>query len=512
MKKMMIFSLFMIGIYPACATAAMQDMLNKMFMSNVTTPGSYQTQNRAGFVGGSVELRTPVKPITLAAFDPPRFNAGCGGLDMYGGSFSFINASQITALFRQIMSNAIGLMFQAAIAVIDPVIEHLVNYFQDVVNGLNKLSSNTCAIAHKLTDSTFHPEGQTTQTQDTWSSFTAATGLSSDKFSQMFSSPAKQQTAMAQAENTPQNANTGNTTWRALQRTSAFDMLDFFSASPSTGTISDNDYKAQILMSLLGTKIVTAAGAQTPPKDAAPSGSASSTSTAIQTPTEVAPVLRIGDLINDGKTTNTMYVLDCQSDTVTAGIAGTPAGAQFGHMGCPIVQSDPIQFSGTLPYIDNMLYGDPNQTDPTIILANAINYTAGNPMPNVSTMDILMNGNTGTLTVSQQQFLRVMPGPIARILINAQSDPANFAAIFPYLEKYAAVAMAVQIGESAKHAADAAWSKVKDIPEPEIVVKSIEHLNDDLARLRKERDDLSKNVQLAYELSKSVRQDNQNAR
>lgn len=509
MKNFIALTLVLAALIPASASAAMQDMLNKMFMSNVTQPGSFQTQNRAGFVGGSLELRTPVKPITLASFDPPRFNAGCGGLDMYGGSFSFINASQITALFRQIMSNAIGLMFQAAIAVIDPVIEHLVNYFQDVVNGLNKMSSNTCAIAHKLTDMASHPEGATTQVQDAWSSFSASVGLSSDKFTSMFTSTANQQSNMAAAENTPQIANAGNLTWRAMQRTSAYDMLDFFTVSSTTNGISDSDYKAQILMSILGTKIISAAGTSAAPTSSV-NNSANTTSTAVQTPLDVAPVLHLQDLVNEGKSANTLWVLDCQADTTTTGLAGTDAGAQFGPIGCPIVQKDPLQFSGTLPYIDNMLYGDATQTDPATIIQNSQTYTAGNFMPG-SLMDLLTNGNTTAMTFQQQQFLRYMPGPIAKIIINVQSDPANLAVVLPYLEHYAAVAMAISIGEGAKHAADAAWSKVKDIPEPANVITNIDNLNRDLAQMRGQLQVHARALQVAYELSKAVRQDNPNA-
>src|SRR5665811_1402327 len=87
------------------AQANMQNALNSMFAANVTIPGAYQSATRSGFVGGGITLRTPIKPINLFAFDPPRISAGCGGLDMYGGSFSFINSAQFTALLRNIMNN-----------------------------------------------------------------------------------------------------------------------------------------------------------------------------------------------------------------------------------------------------------------------------------------------------------------------------------------------------------------------------------------------------------------------
>ncbi|VZZ91554.1 conjugal transfer protein TraH [Escherichia coli] len=38
----------------------------------------------------------------------PDINAGCGGIDAYLGSFSFINGEQLQRFVKQIMSNAAG--------------------------------------------------------------------------------------------------------------------------------------------------------------------------------------------------------------------------------------------------------------------------------------------------------------------------------------------------------------------------------------------------------------------
>ena len=83
-----------------------------MFMSNATPPQAYSSQSRGGFVGGGISVRAPISNINLVAFDPPRLAAGCGGIDMYGGSFTFINSSQLAALFRQIAANAAGRIIQ----------------------------------------------------------------------------------------------------------------------------------------------------------------------------------------------------------------------------------------------------------------------------------------------------------------------------------------------------------------------------------------------------------------
>src|SRR5690606_5702098 len=122
---------------PIAAHAGLQDALDGMFVSNATSPGTFETQTRGGFVGGGLAMRTPVRAINLVSFDPPRLNAGCGGIDLFGGSFSFINADQIVALFRQIASNAVGLAFKAAINAINPSLGQLMDKFQSMVQAMN---------------------------------------------------------------------------------------------------------------------------------------------------------------------------------------------------------------------------------------------------------------------------------------------------------------------------------------------------------------------------------------
>ena len=93
------------------ARAGLRDALDSMFVANATRPGAFESQTRGGFVGGSLVARAPIRSINIVTFDAPRLNAGCGGLDLFGGSFSFIDASQLVALLRSIATNAVGALF-----------------------------------------------------------------------------------------------------------------------------------------------------------------------------------------------------------------------------------------------------------------------------------------------------------------------------------------------------------------------------------------------------------------
>ena len=95
----LLFSLIIsIGVCLAShAKADLNSSLNDMFTRwggrvNVTTPGAYEAQTRGFLVGGSISARVPRDTLQPFAIKSPYIKAGCGGIDIFGGSFSFINA------------------------------------------------------------------------------------------------------------------------------------------------------------------------------------------------------------------------------------------------------------------------------------------------------------------------------------------------------------------------------------------------------------------------------------
>ena len=102
-------------VTPAQATVnqSMQDWFNDIgAYGNVTGPNAYRGQTMNLYTGGSLYMRTPVRNYQLASIAPPSFTAGCGGIDLFAGSFSFINKEQFVALLRNIGNNAIGAAFK----------------------------------------------------------------------------------------------------------------------------------------------------------------------------------------------------------------------------------------------------------------------------------------------------------------------------------------------------------------------------------------------------------------
>ncbi len=72
-----------------------------------TTPASiYQGQSRGYINGGRLFVRVPQRNAQFMSFKAPKFTAGCGGIDAFGGSLSFISAAELVNTLKAIGSNA----------------------------------------------------------------------------------------------------------------------------------------------------------------------------------------------------------------------------------------------------------------------------------------------------------------------------------------------------------------------------------------------------------------------
>ena len=145
----------------APANANIQDKMDQIFgdMSNYTQPGAFNTQRRGVLNGGSLITRSRIVDTTLINIDLPHASGGCGGMDMFAGSISFINADQFIALLRAIAANAKGYAFQIAMNAASSLIASKLGEFQKVIQGLNSLSMNSCELAKGLVNTTFDAVG-----------------------------------------------------------------------------------------------------------------------------------------------------------------------------------------------------------------------------------------------------------------------------------------------------------------------------------------------------------------
>jgi conjugative transfer pilus assembly protein TraH len=128
----------------------MQRMFNDMV--NVSDGGYYKGVGRGVVAGPSVTIRHPSYDIHLLDFRPPSISAGCGGIDMFLGSFSFINEEQFTQLLQAIAANAAGYVFKLALDTMCPTCGEVVDGLQKTVRAMNALAGDTCRVAQKMVD------------------------------------------------------------------------------------------------------------------------------------------------------------------------------------------------------------------------------------------------------------------------------------------------------------------------------------------------------------------------
>lgn len=120
--------------------------------ANITGPTAFQGQAAGYYSLGNIYTRFPNKTVTPASITLPSIKAGCGGIDLFAGGFSFISADQFVALAKAVANNAIGFAFDLALTVIDSQIAVTMQKIRDLANKVNEFNINSCEAAQKLVD------------------------------------------------------------------------------------------------------------------------------------------------------------------------------------------------------------------------------------------------------------------------------------------------------------------------------------------------------------------------
>lgn len=136
----------------ADSDAVMTQLLN--VYTNTTDPQILETQRRGGVTLGRVSARTGIATPNLISYSPPSISGGCSGIDLYGGSFSFINKDEMTQALRAIASNAVSYAFTLAMESVCPSCMQKMESLRDQVDEVNAMMRDSCHWATSLVDST----------------------------------------------------------------------------------------------------------------------------------------------------------------------------------------------------------------------------------------------------------------------------------------------------------------------------------------------------------------------
>jgi len=371
------------------AQVSYANSLQDMWLSNVTPGGTIATKNMNGFYGGSATLRTPIVPVTFATFTPPHVAAGCAGADIYMGSFSYINKNQIVSTLKAIMNNAQGLLFQAAIEFVSPMISGLMTKFNDLAQKLNGMQMNSCQIATSMMGDLTK---KASAAGESYATELASTGALGDWLTGKTDTANVSPASASALEKDIKWA--GNLTWKALKNVKAENQVDmsmfFVPSAPNP------QFQREIIMSFLGTDIISVDN----------SGAANGSQINSPGATNHEPKLYLSSLFKQTGS-ETKYTCVQPNDV---------------NDECKQVQAnDPLIFIDSQLYTKVMLLGDPGWLDPATGLKPAqiranMDGLLGQPSPNSIVAKITGTSTNGTLTLSQDKFLDVSGAPIVNLI------------------------------------------------------------------------------------------------
>ena len=408
------------------AQADLNSVLAGMYTA-AGSPGVYQTQNSGVISGGYVAVRTPIQDVNLVSFSPPNIGAGCGGIDLFMGSFSFVNAQAFENLLRQIGQQALGYAFQLAINSMCHSCGALLSSIQSAMQKMNSSLKNTCQLAHGLATRSVG-DSLTSIDKSVGQVMSSATGVASDIF-QAFdntqSAPGTNETALAsktatvtgdngQQQTVPASAllPQGNMTWKALEN------------SQSDQLISQDNVTKEILMSLVGSEIIRPGMSPADQSDASAMG-ATEGNTAINVPA----TLSLKDMV-DGTPNAQVNVCQAWASSSSVSYPAFPSNpSDTSALSCLQTSTQTLSslnYQGIKGWVRNLMWGE-SGGDPGIV--NQI--IAGQP-----------------LTAAEQQLINMSGIGFMPLMLQVQQFPGAVDQIASQVEPYVVAEVAVGYGQA----------------------------------------------------------------
>lgn len=129
-------------------------LFNGMTTTTSTSPQVGGSISRGVFAadGGTYKERTPIVSADYLSYSMPSFEAGCGGIDLHGGSISFVSTDDIVNAMRAVAGNAKGYAFQLALDAVCSSCASTMESFLKQVQDLNQHFSNSCEAARLIVD------------------------------------------------------------------------------------------------------------------------------------------------------------------------------------------------------------------------------------------------------------------------------------------------------------------------------------------------------------------------
>lgn len=403
-----------------------------------TVPQAFNTPSMTGVAFGSASVRFPVQNFNIISFDPPRINAGCSGIDMYMGSFAFINAEQLKTMLRAFAQGAVGFAFKAAIRSVCGSCAATLDDLQAITQRLNAMGKNTCALSKMTTDYLMNKSGLLEKAQESESLLKTARS-SVDGWWAGF------EKARLGGRSDRGNEYNGNLVIRALFNSQA---SDSFGATGASAYYGMNGDVPELIMNLVGTRIVHTGDNDSTQCTAGDSGDCVR-----------PPDIIIGKLTFD-------HILKGYSESGEK-VAFYRCDSKDSEMACQNPTETDFQFEGTKRYVQRMLFGD-----------NASAYAPSSD----SIMGTILHSGVGSLGTVQKQFISSSQSiPLMSIIYRTQRNRSVAQGILARSADYIAHEMAYRIVFQAIQVTERSFTK-NTVTMPADLQSKITALKDDIAK------------------------------
>ncbi len=239
------------SLLPIIALANINSDLHRFFdrlgySSNVTNPQVYHGQAAGLYTGGSIYARHGVRNIQIASVQLPSKRAGCSGIDLFTGGFSFINSHQLEMGLKNIANNSANYAFLLALKSVTSLSANTMEDLQSWANKINRMNINSCETGAALVGSLW-PKTQVAQ-QNVCASIGTQSGIFGDwaAAKQGCGAGGQRGQVLNRGKNDPRYRDmimdNTNIAWHALQK---------------NGFLADDPTLAELFMSLSGTLIMT---------------------------------------------------------------------------------------------------------------------------------------------------------------------------------------------------------------------------------------------------------------
>ncbi|MFN7096897.1 MAG: conjugal transfer protein TraH, partial [Gammaproteobacteria bacterium] len=252
MKRYILASLLCLNMSVACASVSsdLGNFFNSLgYDTNSTDVSAYKGQEAGYYTGGSLYARNSVRDYQLVSVQLPSVKAGCGGIDLFTGGFSFINSQQLVDAMENIANNAVSYAVMLGIQTVTPEIADEMQTLQSYANFINQGNINSCQAAASMVGAVW-PKTDVAE-QAVCQSIGTSKGLFSDYTSaRMECGDGGQRNSTlnnAKSDDNYKNMVLQNTNiaWQAIQK---------------NGFLTSDNELAELFMSLSGTIIVKSGG------------------------------------------------------------------------------------------------------------------------------------------------------------------------------------------------------------------------------------------------------------